>query len=474
MNTQCTLGSLQFHPLGRRCVTGRFDGGRISSDTGGMLLREVDQRIGLTARMEECFTDYRNLNSVEHQVVELLIQRIYAIALGYEDLNDHDALRDDPVLPVLVGKQDLLGKARVRQRDRNHALASASTLNRFELGEPQEAPQSRYKRIVADPEKLDKLLMDAFMESYDQAPQEIWLDLDATDDLVHGQQEGRFFHGYYGGYCYLPLYIFCGQHLLCARLRTANRDGADGCLEELSRIVSQIRKHWPKTRIHIRGDSGFCRESILRWCEDNAVEYVLGLARNQRLVRALGAEMEAARRLHRHTGEASRRYRDFRYRTCKSWSRSRRVVGKAEVLAKGDNPRFVVTSLTPRRVAAKQLYERLYCARGDMENRIKEQQLDLFADRTSSHTMRANQLRLYFSSFAYVLMQGLRRLGVQGTSLARAQCCTLRLKLLKVGARVRITARRVWLSFSESWPHAETFAEVLENLRAQPVWDPPG
>ena len=293
-----------------------------------------------------------------------------------------------------------------------------------------------------------------------------------TDDLVHGQQEGRFFHGYYGGYCYLPLYIFCGQHLLCARLRTANRDGADGCIEELSRIVSQIQDHWPKTRIHIRGTVASAVKSIMPWCEDNPVDYVLGLARNQRLVRALGAEMQAAHRLHRHTGKASRRYRDFRYRTCKSWSRSRRVVGKAEVLAKGDNPRFVVTSLTPRRVAAKQLYERLYCARGEMENRIKEQQLDLFADRTSPHTMRANQLRLYFASFAsfaYVLMQGIRRLGARGTELARTQCRTLRLKLLKVGARVRITSRRVWVSFSESWPHAETFARVLETVRATAI-----
>ena len=474
METQCTGEPLEFHALGRRLVTGRFDGGRISSDAGGVLLREVDQRIGLTERMSRCFVDYRNAASVEHRVGELVSQRIYAIALGYEDLNDHGQLRGDALVSLLVGKRDLTGQRRIRERDRGYALASASTLNRLELGEPEEAAHHRYKRIVSRPEALDELLVEVFMESQPRAPREVWLDLDATDDPLHGHQEGRFFHGYYGGYCYLPLYIFCGEHVLCARLRPSDRDGSAGSIEELERIVGQLRRRWPKTRIHIRGDSGFCRESIMKWCEEHDIDYVLGLARNPRLVRALGTQMREARSVHRRTGKPARRFRDFTYRTRKSWSRRRRVVGKAEYLSKGDNPRFVVTNLSPRKAAAKRLYEKLYCARGDMENRIKEQQLDLFADRTSTHTMRANQLRLYFSSFAYVLLQALRRLGTEGTELTRAQCSTLRLKLFKIGAQVRITARRVWLSFSQAYPYAETFAQVLANLHRKPLWNPSG
>ena len=401
-------------------------------------------------------------------------QRIYGVALGYEDVNDHEVLRSDSVLALLVGKVDLTGEGRVRERDRGNPLASASTLNRLELGEPVEAAHARYKRIVSKPEALDEVLVEVLVESYEKAPREIWLDLDATDDPLHGHQEGRFFHGYYGCYCYLPLYIFCGEHLLCARLRTSNRDASAGSVEELERIVAQIRRHWPKTRINIRGDSGFCRKSIMRWCEDNGIGYVLGLARNVRLVRAIGAEMRQAREAHFMTSAPARRYRDFRYRTRKSWSRRRRVVGKAEYLAKGENPRFVVTNLTPRKASAKRLYEKLYCARGEMENRIKEQQLGLFADRTSAATMRANQLRLYFASFAYVLMHALRRLGTPGTELARAQCTTLRLKLLKVGVRVRITARKVWLSYAQSYPYAETFSRVLDNLQRQALWNPAG
>ena len=474
MGTQCTGGQLEFHALGRRGVTGRFDGGRLSSDAGGVLLREVDQRIGLTRRVSRCFVDHRNPVSVEHDVHALVSQRIFGIALGYEDLNDHGELRGDALMSLLVGKRDLTGERRKRERDRGYALASASTLNRLELGEPEAAAGHRYKRIVSRSEALDELLVELFMESHRRAPREVWLDLDATDDPLHGHQEGRFFHGYYGCYCYLPLYIFCGEHLLCARLRRSDRDGAAGSIEELERIVGQIRRRWPKVRLRIRGDSGFCREPIMKWCEDHDIGYVLGLARNRRLERALGAAMHEARSAHRCTGNPARRFRDFSYGTRKSWSRHRRVIGKAEYLSKGANPRFVVTNLSPRKASAKRLYEKLYCARGDMENRIKEQQLDLFADRTSTHTMRANQLRLYFSSFAYVLMHALRRLGAEGTELARAQCATLRLKLFKVAARIRITARRVWLSFSQAYPYAETFARVLANLHQEPLWKPPG
>ena len=473
MHTDCTPTQLGFEGLGRRAVTGRFDGGRLSSDGGGVLLREVDLRLGLMARLGGCFTDYRTPASVEHGVRALVAQRIYGLALGYEDLNDHGALRQDALLALLVGTSDPTGSQRVRARDRGAALASASTLNRLELGRPEAAPASRYHRIVADPQALDALLVDLFVEAHAAPPAELWLDLDATDDPLHGQQEGRFFHGYYRHYCYLPLYIFCDEHLLGARLRPANQDAAAGSVAELERIVAHLRRRWPATRIGIRGDGGFCREAILAWCERHGVADVLGLARNARLAAALEPALQEAAAEHRATGQPARRFRDLQYRTLTSWSRTRRVVGKAEVLARGRNPRFVVTSLTPDEADARELYEDRYCIRGSMENRIKEQQLDLFADRTSAHTMRANQLRLYFSSFAYVLLHGLRRLGTAGTDLARAQCGTLRRRLLKIGTRIRITARRVWLAFSEAYPGADTFARVLANLQRQPTWRPP-
>jgi hypothetical protein len=473
MSTECTPEQIEFHAFGGREVVGRFDGGRLTSDGGGVLLREVDYRLGVLPRLAGCFRDYRNPNSIEHSVRALLAQRVYGVALGYEDLNDHDALRADSALALLVGKRDLTGHSRSRARDRGYPLAGSSTLNRLELGTPDTAAADRYKKIAADPQALDRLLVDVFLESYDQAPREIWLDLDATDDPLHGHQEGRFFHGYYRCYCYLPLYIFCGEHLLCARLRPSNQDGAAGSVEELERIVAQIRARWPATRVVIRGDSGFCRDAIMSWCEANRVRYVLGLARNKRLHRALGREMEDARAEHAITGQPARRFGDFRYRTRKSWSCERRVVGKAEVLPGKINPRFVVTNLPISRAGAKRLYEQLYCVRGDMENRIKEQQLGLFADRTSTATLRANQLRLYFASFAYVLMHGLRRLGLAGTSHARAQCTTIRLKLLKIGARIRITVRKVWLSFSQTCPYVSDVAQILANLRRIPVWPPP-
>lgn len=470
MGTECTPEQLEFHALGRRAVTGRFDGGRITSDGGGLLLRETDLRLGLLSRLAKCFVDHRQPGSVEHGVHALVSQRVYGLALGYEDLNDHDVLRSDSVLALLVGKADLVGAKRVRERDQGRPLAGSSTLNRLELGRPEEASTDRYKRIVGEPATMDRLLVDAFVESYLKPPREIWLDLDATDDPLHGHQEGRFFHGYYRHYCYLPLYIFCGEHLLCARLRRSNIDASAGSIEELERIVAQIRRRWPRVRIVIRGDSGFCREPLMRWCEEQEIGYVLGLARNARLVRAVGRQMQEARQAYRHTGRPARRFRDFEYRTRKSWSRSRRVVGKAEYLPKGPNPRFVVTNLPTHRAGARRLYEQLYCARGDMENRIKEQQLGLFADRTSAATMRANQLRLYFASFAYVLMHGLRRLGLAGTQLARAQCTTIRLKVLKIGARLRISVRRVWLSLAEAYPYARDFAQILANLRTHPPW----
>ena len=473
MGTQCTPAQLEFHGLGRREVVGRFDGGRLTSDGGGILLREVDRRLGLMDRVARCFADHRDPRKVEHAVSELVAQRVYGIALGHEDLNDHDALRGDSLLALLAGKADLTGEHRARERDRGHPLAGSSTLNRLELGRPEKAAGDRYRRIVADADALDDVLLDVFLESFAEAPEELWLDLDATDDPLHGDQEGRFYHGYYKGYCYLPLYIFCGEHLLRARLRPSDIDAAEGSAEELERIVARLRGRWPGARIVIRGDSGFCREEIMRWCEDNDVHYVLGLARNARLARRIGKAPRKSRRRHAGTGEASRRFREFRHRTRDTWSRSRRVVAKAEHLAKGPNPRFVVTSLGRDVAGPQRLYEELYCARGDMENRIKEQQLDMFADRTSAATMRANQLRLHFASFAYVLMHGLRRPGLAGTRMARAQCGTLRVKLLKVAARVRITARRIRLSFASAYPHRDEFAAAAAALRRGPARAPP-
>ena len=473
MATQCTPVQLEFHGFGRRGVVARFDGGRLTSDGGGMLLREVDRRLGLMARIARCFEDHRDRRKVEHSARELVAQRVYGLALGHEDLNDHDALRGDSLLALLVGKADPTGAKRARERDRGRPLAGSSTLNRLELGKPEEVAGDRYHRIAADTDALDGVLTDIFLDAHAEPPEEVWLDLDATDDPLHGGQEGRFYHGYYKGYCYLPLYIFCGEHLLCARLRPSDIDAGEGGADELDRIVGRIRGRWPGTRVVIRGDAGFCREELMAWCEDNDVDYVLGLARNARLVRRIGKALRKSRRRCAGTGEASRRFREFRYRTRDTWSRSRRVVAKAEHLAKGPNPRFVVTSLGREVAGPQRLYEELYCARGDMENRIKEQQLDMFADRTSAATMRANQLRLYFASFAYVLMHGLRRLGLAGTRMARAQCGTLRAKLLKVAARVRITARKVWLSFPSAYPHRDEFAAAAVALRRGPARAPP-
>jgi hypothetical protein len=455
MNTQCTPEQMEFHAFGRRVVVGQFDGGQISSDGGAMLLREADLRTGILSRLAQQFTDHRNEGLIEHSVLELVAQRVLGLTLGYEDLNDHDRLAADSLLAVLVGKSDPTGQNRHRKQDQGKPLASSSTLNRLELTLPDANAEERYKKIVADSDGMDRLLVDIFLESYRKPPKRIWLDLDATDDPVHGHQEGRFFHGYYRHYCYLPLYIFCGDHLLCARLRPSNIDAAAGSVDELQRIVGQIRQRWPKTEIVIRGDGGFCRDDLMSWCEQQPkVLYLFGLAKNARLKRALGRAMHEAQQQHQETGKPARVFDDFDYRTRKSWSRTRRVVGKAEHLSKGANPRFVVTNLPREEVDAQTLYERGYCARGDMENRIKEQQLDLFADRTSTATLLANQIRLYFSSFAYVLLCALRRLGLKGTDMERAQCGTIRLKLLKIGARLKISMRRVCLSFSESYPYA--------------------
>ena len=468
MPTQCTQEFLEFHPLEQREVRGGFDGGVITSDAGGLLLREVEKRTGIIRQFAACFQDQRKAERIEHGVEELVAQRVYGLALGYEDLNDHDQLRRDPRLGVLAGKADPSGQSRARRRDQGKALAGKSTLNRLELTAAEVKEKERYKKITLDFTAVDKLLADLFLQAHGEPPKQIILDLDSTDDPLHGNQEGRFFHGYYGHYCYLPLYIFCGEHLLCARLRTADGDGAAGSVEELARLVQQIRQAWPEVGIVVRGDCGFCREELMAWCEANAVDYVLGLAKNDRLRAEIAAELAQASEQYQQTGQAARIFKEFRYQTRESWERTRRVVAKAEHLEKGSNPRFVVTSLPSQEWAAQALYEGLYCARGEMENRIKEQ-LMLFADRTSTAYLRSNQIRLYFSSLAYSLMQALRRLGLQGTEWAQAQCTSVRLKLLKIGALIRITVRKVWVSMATGYPYAERFRQIYAQLQAVPL-----
>jgi Transposase DDE domain group 1 len=372
-------------------------------------------------------------------------------------------LRRDPLLAVLVGRDNPTGEER-QSRDRGAPLAGKSTLNRLELTPTRATKKSRYKKIAARHHKIDQFFVQTFLKLNPQPPEEIVLDFDATDDPLHGHQLGRFFHGYYDGYCFLPLYIFCGQHLLCAKLRPADIDGAADAVKHLATIVEQIRARWPTVRIIIRGDSGFCREPLMRWCEGHGVDFVLGMAKNRRLTEILGGELHAAQMEFEATGQPARQFKEIAYRTRKSWHRERRVVGKAEHLAKGSNPRFVVTSLSSEECAARELYEVRYCGRGEMENRIKEQQRFLFADRTSCHTMRANQMRLWLSSVAYVMMQALREHGLAETPLAKAQCDTIRLKVLKIGARVRVTVRRVWISLAESYPYQAIFLAASAAL----------
>lgn len=468
METQCNAAYLDFPRLGRREVLADFDGGQITSDGGALLLRKAEQLTGIIRQFAACFDDHRNPDRIEHSVEELVAQRVHALALGYEDLNDHDDLRLDPLLAAVVGKADPTGEARRRRRDRGKALAGKSTLNRLELTPAGADEGSRYKKITCRTRDVERLLVTLFLQAHPRAPERIVLDLDATDDPVHGHQLGRFFHGYYREYCYLPLYIFCGDHLLCARLRPADIDASAGALKQLGRIVAQIRRAWPGVRITVRADSGFCREPILAWCERNGVDYILGLAQNPRLVAAIAAELGQARQQFEATRRPARIFAELTYRTRETWSRERRVVAKAEHLAKGANPRFVVTSLPVGSRPARPLYEEDYCGRGEAENRIKEQQLHLFADRTSAGTMRANQVRLFFSSIAYALLNALRRLGLRGTELARAQCQTIRSKLLKIGAWVRVTVRKVWVHLASGSPYAAVFRRAHAQLARLP------
>ena len=447
--TECSQEAFRFAAHFSRRVEAGFTAGQVSSDGGTLLLRQTDGRINLLGRLAGCFSDARNQEQVEHTVAEMLAQRIYGLALGYEDLNDHEQLRTDPVFSLLSGKRKL-----------DEPLAGKSTLNRMELT----GRSARYHKIGYSAEAIDRLLGDLYIESHSAAPDQIVLDLDATDIPLYGHQPERFFHGYYDNYCYLPLYIFAGDQLLCARLRPSNQDAAAGSLEEVQRIVAQLRAHWPEVKIVLRADSGFCREELMGWCELNHVDYLFGLARNQRLRRIIGRQMHQAQLLHKQTGKAARIFTEFDYQTRKSWSRSRRVVAKAEHLDKGENPRFVVTSLPAEEWAAQDLYEKFYCARGEMENRIKEQ-MCLFADRLSTDAMRGNQLRLYFSALAYTLVEALRRLALNGTDWAQAQVDTIRRKLFKIGAIVQISVRRIVLQMSSAYPWKDIYARAYHALR---------
>ena len=453
MQTECSADLFGFARVEGRSVVAAFDGGKITSDAGGVLLRATDRAIGLVDRFAPCFSDRRSAELIEHTVATMIGQRVFGIALGYQDVVDHDTLRHDPIMAVLAGK--------LTARRQNCApVAGKSTLNRLELGK---AEPTSYHKIGHDPLAIEGVFVDLFLEAQRRAPPQIILDLDATDDPLHGHQEGRFFHGYYDCYCYLPLYIFCGRHLLAAKLRRSNIDASAGAVAEVARIVAQIRSRWPRVRILLRADSGFAREALMCWCELNRIDYLFGLARNERLTAAIAAELQEAQQLGERTGKPARRFKDLTWSTLDSWSRARRVVAKAEWTGGEANPRFVVTSLSRTEHEARHLYEKVYCARGDMENHIKECQLDLFADRTSAATMRANQLRLWFAAMAYVLVCAVRRIALRHTQFAQATCGTIRVKLFKIGALVRVSFRRIKIAMASACPYQNEFA--LAHLR---------
>jgi len=454
MQTECSAERSMFGRVEGRSVVAEFDGGALTSDAGGLLLGAADQRLGLVRRIARCFRDARDPRLVEHSVATLIGQRVFGIALGYEDLNDHDELRHDPLMAVLAGKLEA-------RREDCAPVAGKSTLNRLELS--RETP-TKYCKIAHEPTAIEALFVDLLLEAHDRPPQQIILDLDATDDPLHGDQEGRFFHGYYDCYCYLPLYVFCGRHLLAAKLRPSNIDASAGSVEEVARIVAQIRRRWPRTRILLRADSGFAREALMAWCEMNQVDFVFGLARNARLVEEISVELLQAEAEASATGKPARRFKDFRYATLDSWSRRRRVVAKAEWTNGEANPRFIVTSLNKAETSARFLYEKVYCARGEMENRIKECQGDLFADRTSTATLGANQLRLWLASFAYALLCAVRRIGLAHTQFAEATCGTIRLKLLKLAGLVRVSARRIKFALASACPYADEWRLAAARL----------
>jgi hypothetical protein len=460
-----------FQDLHPRQIVADFSGGTLSSDGGGLFLRQVDHQLGLSRTLARCFSDQRDPRWVDHPLPQLLAQRLYGLALGYEDLNDHNDLRRDPLLATACDKKDPLGQDRFNPAHAGIALAGAATLNRLELSNSR---TTRCHKLPHDPQQIEACLLAMGVKCLPKHAREVVLDLDAMGHLVHGTQEGRHFSAYYGDYCYLPLYVFVGDVPLWAQLRTSDHDGAEGVVSALETIVPAIRKRCRRARIIVRGDSGFCREDILAWCERHGVYYGLGLAKNSALLERLGPALADARARRCLTGAASVRvFAQFDYRTAKSWSRARRVVGKAEVMAVGDNPRFVVTNLPAKgftgekdreRFVPARLYEEFYCARGEMENVLKQQVLDLQADRLSTHYLASNQLRLWLATLAYLLMERVRALGLAGTALAQATVGNVRLKLLKVAAQVTVSVRRVYVQLSSAYPLQALFRRCHRRL----------
>lgn len=454
--TECKQETLRFQDVSGKRVEAKFDGGMVSTEAGALILREICKKRGIFERLKNCFTDYRNPDLIEHSVQALLEQRIYGLACGYEDLNDHDSLRQDAVFQLLIGKLPEL----------EPKLSGRNTLNRLELSGQEIGAGERYKKIACNDEKMQEFFVDEFVRYAKRHKlKQIVLDCDATDVPLHGKQEGRFFQGYYGHYCYLPLYIFCEEFPLWAELRPSNIDASLGTEQALAKIVGQLRKKLKKIRIIVRGDSGFARDGIMQYCESARIDYVLGLARNSRLESELEATMAEAEAKFNKTGTAARLFKDFKYRTLDTWSRLRRVVGKAEYLPKGPNPRFIVTSLSRSALKAAELYEDCYCKRGEMENHIKEQ-FQLFAYRLSSGVKRANQLRLWFSTLAYLILVLVKKYALKRTALANAEVLSIRLKLIKLAAKVTVSARRVYLSFAQGFPFQALFATALKNAAA--------
>ncbi|HAA32711.1 MAG TPA: IS1380 family transposase [Cyanobacteria bacterium UBA8553] len=487
-STDCIPEQFKFGRVKSRQVIVNFQGGTVTSDAGLTLIADLDQRLKITSRLAACFQDHRQANRVEHSVKSLVAQRVYGLVQGYEDLNDHEQLRHEPMFALAVGK--LMGDG-----IKPVVLAGKSTLNRLEHC-PETVTnrgESRYHRIGHNTADIEKLFVEWFLESYSKPPSTIVLDLDVTDDQVHGEQEGAYFNTYYDGVCYAPLYIFCGKHLLVAKLRPSNVDPADGALEQLKRVIELIRSRWPNVGILVRGDSAYAREEIMEWCESQVeVDYVFGLSKNSRLMTMTRETQRKARVSYEGTKQTVESfletlfhpdeelkevenlvlpcilYRSLNYQTEKSWSRLRRVVSKVEYSHTGVKIRFVVTSIPTNKVPPGELYTQRYCPRGEMENRFKEQQLELFSDRTSTHTFEGNQLRLWFSSVAYVLMNALRESCLASTDLRCAQVGTIRAKLLKLGARLLVSVRRVLVSISSGCPYQDIFATAYQCLQTLP------
>lgn len=470
--TECRNQPLLFQDLGRRKVVADFTGGSLSSDAGVLLLRQIDRGLGVCRMLAGCFDDRRDARYADHTVEQLIAQRLYGMALGYEDLNDHDRLRLDPLLAVACNKLDPHGMDRLHQK--GIALAAPATLNRLEVSNNK---STRYHKLSHDPAKVQAALLELGVRTLPRLASELVIDLDAMGFVLHGWQEGRHFRAHYDEYCYLPLYAFVGDTLLWAQLRTSDEDGAAGVVAALEQIIAALRKRCRKARIIVRADSGFCRDEILSWCESQKdVYYCVGLQKNSVLIERLAPTLADARSRRCLSGAPSARaFAEMEYRTVKTWSRARRVIGKAEVMAEGDNPRFIVTNLPAMgfrddedrsRFTSARLYEELYCGRGEMENMLKQQVLDLESDRMSTHYLASNQLRLWFASLAYLLMERIRSLGLAGSPLARATVGSVRIKLLKVAAQVTVSVRRVHVQLSSAWPWRELFADCARRLGA--------